>query len=172
MRVVKNLRIWAGLPLAAAALTVLGAGTAAAAIPVNKPMTGKMTYYDDAGFGACGTRINASSQLLVAVSHTWWTSANPNRDPLCRGISVKVTYKGRSITVPVRDKCPSCDSKHIDISKPAFAKLAPLGLGMVDGITWQFVRAGFAAGETPLPLTVEVTGGLAGAEQVGAALYR
>ncbi|MEU9133704.1 cysteine/serine endopeptidase inhibitor [Kitasatospora sp. NPDC048540] len=150
MRVVKNLKVLAGVPLAAAALTVLGAGTAAAAIPVNKPMTGSMTYYTDAGFGACGTQINASTQLLVAVPHTWWTSANPNNDPLCGGIAVKVTYQGRSITVPVRDKCPSCDATHIDLSEPAFARLAPLDLGVVNGITWQFVRTTALGATTPL----------------------
>ncbi|MBD0693602.1 cysteine/serine endopeptidase inhibitor [Streptomyces sp. CBMA123] len=142
-----NLRILAGAPLAAAALIALTAGSASAAIPVNKPMTGKATYYNDAGYGACGTRINAADQLLVAVSHTWWTSANPNNDPLCKGISVKVTYQGKTITVPVRDQCPSCDSTHIDLSQPAFAKLAPLGKGVINGLTWQFVKAG-ANGKT------------------------
>ncbi|WP_371493896.1 RlpA-like double-psi beta-barrel domain-containing protein [Kitasatospora sp. NBC_00374] len=149
MRVTSNIRILAGAPLAAAALIALGAGTAGAAIPVNKPMTGKATYYNDAGYGACGTQINASTQMLVAVSHAWWTAANPNNDPVCKGISVKVTYQGKTITVPVRDKCPSCDRTHIDLSQPAFARLAPLGQGVIDGLTWQFVKTGFA-GETVL----------------------
>ncbi|GAA2226685.1 MULTISPECIES: cysteine/serine endopeptidase inhibitor [Kitasatospora] len=138
----KQLKAWAGAPLAAIATVVLSAGTATAAIPVNKPVGGSMTYYTDAGYGACGTRIDPGSELLVAVSHTWWTSANPNNDPLCKGISVKVTYHGKTVTVPVRDKCPSCDAGHIDLSRPAFAKLAPLDKGVVNGITWQFVTAG------------------------------
>lgn len=152
----RNAGILAGAPLAAAALIALTAGTASAAIPINKPMTGKATYYNDAGYGACGTRIDASSQLLVAVSRAWWTAANPNNDPVCRGISVKVSYRGKSFTVPVRDQCPSCASTHIDLSQPAFARLAPLGQGVVDGITWQFVRTGFA-GET-VPLSEPVVG--------------
>ncbi|MET8622593.1 cysteine/serine endopeptidase inhibitor [Kitasatospora sp. NPDC004669] len=138
----KSLRILAGAPLAAAALIALTAGSAGAAIPINKPMAGKATYYADAGYGACGTQINASTQMLVAVPHTWWTSANPNNDPLCKGISVKVTYQGKTITVPVKDQCPSCDSTHIDLSQPAFAKLAPLDKGVINGLTWQFVKAG------------------------------
>ncbi|WP_063838357.1 cysteine/serine endopeptidase inhibitor [Saccharothrix sp. ST-888] len=137
----KQLRLWAGIPLAAIALTAPTAGTASAAIPVNKPMAGSMTYYTDAGHGACGTLIDASSETLVAVSHTWWTSANPKNDPLCRGVSVKVTYQGKTITVPVKDKCPSCDAGHMDLSQPAFGKLAPLGTGVINGITWQFVNA-------------------------------
>ncbi|MER8185995.1 cysteine/serine endopeptidase inhibitor [Kitasatospora sp. NPDC094015] len=156
MRVTRNLRITAGVPLAAAALIALGAGTASAAIPVNKPMNGKATYYTDAGYGACGTRINASTQLLVAVSHTWWTTANPNNDPLCRGISVKVTYQGKTLTVPVKDKCPSCDSTHIDLSQPAFARFAPLGQGVINGLTWQFVRTGLAG--QAIPLSAPITG--------------
>lgn len=130
-------------PLAAAALfAVVGAGTAAAAIPIGQPQSGSMTYYTDAGYGACGTQINASTQELVAVSYQWWTASNPNNDPLCQGISVEVSYGGNSITVPVEDKCPSCDAGHIDLSEPAFAQLAPLDLGVVNGITWQFVNTG------------------------------
>ncbi|MEV6978425.1 cysteine/serine endopeptidase inhibitor [Kitasatospora sp. NPDC093806] len=160
MRVVPNLRILAGVPLAAAALLALSAGTASAAIPINKPMTGKATYYNDAGYGACGTQINAATQMLVAVSHTWWTTANPNNDPVCKGISVKVTYKGKTVTVPVKDQCPSCDSTHIDLSQPAFAKLANLDLGVLNGLTWQFVKTGFA-GET-IPVSEPITGSTIG----------
>ncbi|MEU9047950.1 MULTISPECIES: cysteine/serine endopeptidase inhibitor [unclassified Kitasatospora] len=152
----KNLRILAGAPLAAAALIALTAGSASAAIPINKPMTGKATYYTDSGYGACGTQINASSQMLVAVPRSWWTTANPNNDPVCKGISVKVTYQGKTITVPVKDQCPSCDSTHIDLSKPAFAKLAPLDKGVISGLTWQFVKAGLK-GET-VELSAPVTG--------------
>jgi hypothetical protein len=125
----------------AVVLTGQSAGAATTqAIPVGHKRTGSMTFYNDVGFGACGTRINASSQMLVAVSYRWWTTANPNKDPLCHGISVQVTYKGHTITVPVKDKCPSCDATHIDLSQPAFQRLAPLSRGLVNGITWKFVR--------------------------------
>ncbi|MFE7589438.1 cysteine/serine endopeptidase inhibitor [Kitasatospora sp. NPDC057512] len=156
----KNLRILAGAPLAAAALIALTAGSASAAIPINKPMTGKATYYTDAGYGACGTQINASTQMLVAVSHTWWTTANPNNDPVCKGISVKVTYQGKTVTVPVKDQCPSCDSTHIDLSQPAFAKLAPLDKGVITGLSWQFVKTGLK-GET-VELSAPITGSTIG----------
>ena len=130
----------AGALSAVVIVTGPSADAAPRAIPVGHRMTGSMTFYNDIGFGACGTAINASTQMLVAVSHTWWTTANPNNDPLCRGISVQVTYKGHTITVPVKDKCPSCDAKHIDLSQRAFQRLAPLSLGVVNGITWKFVR--------------------------------
>ena len=89
--------------------------------------------------GACGTQINAATEYLVAVSYTWWTTANPNNDPVCN-YDVEVTYNGVTVTVPVRDKCPSCDSTHLDLSKPAFERFAPTGQGVVNGITWKFVN--------------------------------
>lgn len=103
---------------------------------------------------------NAATQLLVAVPYSWWTTANPNNDPLCQGISVKVSYGGKTLTVPVRDKCPSCDSTHIDLSRPAFARFAPLGQGVINGITWQLVKTGLA-GQT-LPVSEPVTGSVLG----------
>ncbi|GGP97169.1 cysteine/serine endopeptidase inhibitor [Streptomyces roseolilacinus] len=130
---------WAGTLLGTVLVTVLGIGTAFAALPIGEPRTGRMTWYDDAGTGACGTPIHPATEDLVAVSHLWWTSTNPNNDELCRGISVQVTYNGRTLTVPVRDKCPSCAAEHIDLSKAAFQKLADTDLGVVHGITWKFV---------------------------------
>lgn len=55
---------------------------------------GEFTYYNDKGYGACGTQIDASSQLLAAVSQTLWTASNPNNDPLCKKC-VEVQYKGK-----------------------------------------------------------------------------
>ena len=52
-----------------------------------------------------------------------------------------MTYNGNTITVPVEDKCPTCDSTHIDLSEPAFAELAPPADGNVSGITWEFVNS-------------------------------
>lgn len=140
MRALRPAR-FAAVTLAAAATGIaLAAGPASAGIPIGQSMTGKMTYYNDKGYGACGTPIDAGSQDLVAVPAAWWTSANPNNDPLCKGISVEVSYNGRTIRVPVKDKCPSCDRTHIDLSQSAFQKLAPLDRGVVNGITWKFVR--------------------------------
>lgn len=55
----------------------------------------EFTYYNDSGYGACGTQINAATQILAAVSHTQWTASNPNNDPLCKKC-VQVTYKGKT----------------------------------------------------------------------------
>jgi expansin (peptidoglycan-binding protein) len=125
---------------AAVVLPLTTSGTAWADIPFDQPINGRATYYNDAGYGACGTQIDAATQLLAAAPAAYWTTANPNNDPLCRGVSVRVSYNGRTVTVPVVDKCPSCDGGHIDLSAPAFAQLADPGLGTIP-VTWTFVRS-------------------------------
>ncbi|MDT9687071.1 cysteine/serine endopeptidase inhibitor [Streptomyces sp. P9(2023)] len=146
--------------LATIATLILGTGTAFAQIPIGQPMTGRMTHYNDRGYGACGTQIDPTTQDLVAVSAAWWTAANPNNDQLCAGISVEVSYGGKTITVPVRDKCPSCASTHIDLSETAFQQLAPLGTGLVRDITWKFVGSGGGDPDPapPLPAPAGRTG--------------
>ncbi|MFE4654893.1 cysteine/serine endopeptidase inhibitor [Streptomyces sp. NPDC056707] len=144
-------RLLAGTLVAVTALAVHGWRTADAGVPTDQPFDGRMTYYNDRGYSACGTQIDASSQDLVAVSHEWWTSANPNEDNLCKGVSVQVTYGGKTITVPVADMCPSCDAEHVDLSQTAFEKLAPLSVGLVTGITWKFVTED---GGRPAPFEV------------------
>ncbi|MFB9903241.1 RlpA-like double-psi beta-barrel domain-containing protein [Allokutzneria oryzae] len=112
----------------------MGVGTAPAFAAAK---SGEATYYALSGTGACGKKINASTQLLVAVSAKWFTTANPNKDPICKK-RLKVTYGKKSITVPVRDKCPSCSKTHFDLSKAAFKKLAGTSAGRI-AIKWEFV---------------------------------
>ncbi|GAA4547971.1 RlpA-like double-psi beta-barrel domain-containing protein [Amycolatopsis samaneae] len=119
----------------AATLPFLVAGTADAA--PREAVNGRATYYTDAGFGACGTRINASTELLVAAPAGLFTSPNPNNDPLCRK-SIRVRYNGRTITVPIKDKCPSCDNSKIDLSLPAFRQLADPNVGIIS-VSWDIV---------------------------------
>ena len=118
------------------AIPVLSA-PAAASIPFGQTQVGVATYYNDAGYGACGTRINAATELLVAAPAALWTTPNPNNDPLCRK-SIRVTHNGRTITVPIKDKCPSCASNKIDLSQPAFSRLADTSLGIIS-VTWEIV---------------------------------
>ncbi|KAI6177727.1 hypothetical protein M3Y97_00939600 [Aphelenchoides bicaudatus] len=103
-------------------------------VSVGFSMSGDFTYYNDKGYGACGTQIDASSQMLAAISYTYFTTPNPNNDPICKKC-VKVTYNGKSVTVPIKDKCPSCAKEHVDLSLPAFKKLANQDLGHVYGAT-------------------------------------
>jgi Ricin-type beta-trefoil lectin domain/Lytic transglycolase len=164
----------AALAVAAGVTAILSFGpasahAAAATIPFGQNQVGTATYYNDAGYGACGTQINAATEMLVAVSYQWFTTANPNADPLCSGVSVQVTYNGKTITVPVEDKCPSCDATHIDLSQAAFGQFASTDPATTPGVlnvTWQFVSG---SGGTPPPAaaTGPITG-LAG-KCIGAA---
>ncbi|GGN10837.1 hypothetical protein GCM10011609_58410 [Lentzea pudingi] len=119
-----------GAVASAAVLSFVFSGTASA-------VSGTASYYNDAGYGACGTQINAATQLLVAAPAALWTTPNPNNDPLCRK-SIRVTHNGKTITVPIKDKCPSCASNKIDLSQPAFASLANTSVGIIN-VTWQIV---------------------------------
>jgi hypothetical protein len=147
---------WSVLAGAMAILTFgpAPAGAAVATIPFGQNQVGIATFYNDAGYGACGTPINAATEMLVAVSYQWFTTANPNNDPLCTGVSVQVTYNGKTITVPVKDKCPSCDATHIDLSQAAFGQFAstdPTTTPGVLNVTWQFVSTNGNGGTTPPP---------------------
>ncbi|KAK0401008.1 hypothetical protein QR680_015553 [Steinernema hermaphroditum] len=119
-------------------LLVLIASSSASAFTFGQVYNGDFTYYDNAGYGACGTQINAATQDLVAVSPSFWTASNPNNDPLCRNVCVRVSYNGKTITVPVKDKCAGCTAGHIDLSKTAFQKLASLSAGHIYGAQWSF----------------------------------
>jgi hypothetical protein len=131
----------------AGVLTVLGiasspANATTSSIPFDQIQYGTATYYSDAGYGACGSYINAATDMLVAVSYQWFTSSNPNTDPLCNGVSVEVTYNGKTITVPVKDQCPSCDASHIDLSQAAFGQFASTDPATTPGVlnvSWKFV---------------------------------
>jgi hypothetical protein len=119
-------------------------------IPFGQSMTGDMTYYNNVGTDACGGQIDPVTQDLVAVSPVWWTTANPNDDPLCDGVSVRLTYHGHTLTLPVRDKCAACDATHIDVSQAVFQRLAPLSVGVLKPVTWQFVRSRGQPGPSPV----------------------
>jgi expansin (peptidoglycan-binding protein) len=125
----------------AGTVSLVAAGTAYADIPFDQPINGNATYYTDSGVGACGTPIDASTQWLVAVPAAYWTTPNPNDDPLCQGVSVQVTYNGETITLPVQDQCPTCDSSHIDLSQPVFERLTG-GTDQGDvPVVWEFVQS-------------------------------
>ncbi|MET8949165.1 cysteine/serine endopeptidase inhibitor, partial [Streptomyces sp. NPDC004542] len=161
-------RITAGGAVALVTVALGGVSLALADSPVSgQDVSGEMTYYNDRGYGACGSVVDAASEDLVAVSHEWWTSVDPHQDRLCRGVSVQVSYNGRSITVPVKDMCPSCDAGHIDLSQSAFEKLAPLGEGLVKGITWRFVTADGSAFTPVVPSAVPSAGPGGGRVPVG-----
>jgi len=102
--------------------------------------TGQGTFYGT-GLGACGI-TNNDSQDIAAVSHLFYDSypgydgSNPNKNPLC-GKTAKVTYKGKTVTVQLTDRCGSCAYGDLDFSPHAFNQLADPAEGRISGISWQ-----------------------------------
>jgi len=102
-------------------------------------LSGEATYYDlSVGLTACGTQ-HSNSELVAATSFSWWTSANPNNDPMCRRTAVvRNPSNGRSVTVRIRDKCWGCKREDIDLSPAAFQALGvPLSVGRFR-VNWDF----------------------------------
>jgi len=118
-------------------------------IPFGQSMTGEMTYFNISGTDACGTHVDPATQDAVAVSPRWFTAANSNNDPLCSGVSVQLTYNGQTLILPVMDSCASCDLTHIGVSQKVFQQLAPLSVGALSPVTWQFVLSSGQPGPSP-----------------------
>ncbi|EFA83858.1 hypothetical protein PPL_02928 [Heterostelium album PN500] len=128
---------------------ILSISSLSQAVPFGQVFNGIASFYNNPGLGSCGSQIDAGTEMLVAAPAAHWTSGNPNSDPLCtENVYIKVTYNGNVITVPVKDKCPSCPPNKIDLSKPAFAQLANLDVGIIQ-ITWEYVRGSGPSSSTP-----------------------
>jgi len=111
---------------------------------------GEVTFYFP-GLGACGGK-STSNDLVAAVSGNLFNTfpgatANPNKNPIC-GQRITAKVNGKSVTVTVRDKCPGCRGKFdLDLSPAAFKRLAPLSVGRLEGVTWNFVGGAGKRGE-------------------------
>jgi expansin (peptidoglycan-binding protein) len=68
--------------------------------------------------------------MVAAMNHTDYTGA-----AWC-GACVLVTGPSGDVTVRIVDSCPGCKVGDLDLSKEAFAKIAPLSAGRVK-ITWE-----------------------------------
>lgn len=89
---------------------------------------GEATFYDP-GRGACGKR-SSRDDLVVAMPASMYDSS-------C-GRSLRVRHGEASVEVVAVDRCGGCGFGDLDLSRAAFAKLAPLGKGRIE-ITWEFV---------------------------------
>ncbi|WNG16572.1 cysteine/serine endopeptidase inhibitor [Cystobacter fuscus] len=123
---------------AAVLITLTATAAVAATASVSFKGNGKLSWYDAAGYGACGTQLNAATELLAAVPAQYWTARNSNKDPLCKQW-VLVSYKGKSIKVPVKDKCPGCAPNKLELSKAAFQQLDNVDVGIINGASWSIV---------------------------------
>ncbi|RUS23684.1 hypothetical protein BC938DRAFT_474772 [Jimgerdemannia flammicorona] len=77
------------------------------------PTSGGATHYGDnakyhiygsGSLGACGFSVDDTSYMAVAVSQKYFTSSNPNLDPICNTLLTIVATNGKSIQAKIVDK--------------------------------------------------------------------
>jgi hypothetical protein len=100
------------------------------------------THYVLQGLPNCSYSPPADG-LYVALPSPEYASA-----AACGGY-VQVSGPDGSVRVKVIDQCPECAAGHIDLSEPAFAKLAPLSAGLIN-VSYTYLS------DPPLPGPVSV----------------
>jgi expansin (peptidoglycan-binding protein) len=130
--------------LSGSALTAQDAPAAAAGGSV----TGIATHYVLQSLPNCSYPNPPADQLFVALSPAEYASAGG-----CGGY-LEVTGPDGSVRVKVIDQCPECATGHIDLSEPAFAKLAPLAAGLIN-VHYTYL----ADPALPGPISIEVKDG-------------
>jgi expansin (peptidoglycan-binding protein) len=98
------------------------------------PLTasGMGTFYDATGAGNCSFDPSPGDLMVAALNapdydHAAWC-----------GACLAVTGPKGEVVVRVVDQCPGCKHGDLDLSREAFAKIAPLSAGRV-AITWHEV---------------------------------
>jgi expansin (peptidoglycan-binding protein) len=100
--------------------------------PVNPIHSGRATYYDATGAGACGFDASPNDLMVTAMNADEYNNA-----AYC-GAYLEVSGPKGQVVVRVVDLCPECHTGHLDLSREAFAQIADLPLGNV-AITWQLI---------------------------------
>jgi hypothetical protein len=129
------------IAMLAAAVAVASACAGLARADAPTPVfrgTGVLSWFGYGGLGACGEQLDPAAEELASVPSQYWTTANPNDDPLC-AMSVQVGYGATTIVVPVLDKCRGCAADQLELSRRAFALLAPLDRGVLRHASWRIV---------------------------------
>lgn len=104
-------------------------GAPAVAGPVTQ---GVATYYAATGDGACMFGPSPHDLMVAAMNAPQYATA-----ALC-GAHVQVSGPNGSVIVRVVDRCPECRAGHLDLSREAFSRIAPMHLGRVP-IQWRVV---------------------------------
>ncbi|MBX3157725.1 MAG: hypothetical protein KF773_17280 [Deltaproteobacteria bacterium] len=94
--------------------------------------TGEGTYYAATGAGNCGFDASPGDLMVAALNDPDYGTAGR-----C-GACVEVTGPDGVVTVRIVDRCPECKHGDLDLSREAFARIAPLAAGRVP-ITWREV---------------------------------
>ena len=95
--------------------------------------SGEATHYVlQPGTGNCSYPGLPAGQLYVALSPGEYAAG-----AAC-GSYLQVSGPDGSVTAEVVDQCPPCGAGHIDLSEPAFARIAPLSAGLV-GVSYHTI---------------------------------
>lgn len=113
-----------------------GAGTAlgdgGSSVPTGEFRPGIATYYDATGAGNCSFDPSPEDLMVAAMNQDEWAAS-----AVC-GACAEVMGPSGTVIVRIVDRCPECRSGHLDLSREAFARIAPLERGRVD-TRWRFV---------------------------------
>ena len=108
-----------------------GAAHAAGAEVV--PGSGTATHYASTGGGNCSYPGSPPDHLDVALSHAEYGTADA-----CGGY-IDVVGPNGTVRAKITNQCPECEVGHLDLSKTAFARVAPLETGQV-AVSYSLVR--------------------------------
>ena len=106
-------------------------GKGSGRIQLGRTYTGAGTFYAATGAGNCS--FEASSNLMVGAMN----QKDYDNSQAC-GATLAVTGPNGTVTIKVVDRCPECPPGAIDLSRQAFAKIAPVSAGKVD-ISWKLL---------------------------------
>jgi expansin (peptidoglycan-binding protein) len=132
------------------ALILQNGGSACASPPATSAHSGKATFYDlDGGIGNCSYPDAPDDDLFVALGPSEYSNA-----AAC-GTYLDVTGPKGKVRVKVIDKCPECDTGHLDLSRTAFKKIGAESAGVIP-ITYKTV----VNPAVPGPLSVRMQEGV------------
>lgn len=132
------------------ALLLQGGGSACASPPATSAHSGKATFYDlDGGVPNCSYPSAPDDDLFVALGPAEYANA-----AAC-GTYLDVTGPQGRVRVKVIDKCPECDTGHLDLSRTAFKRIGAESAGVIP-ITYRTV----VNPAVPGPLSVRMPEGV------------
>jgi expansin (peptidoglycan-binding protein) len=94
------------------------------------PISGEGTHYAADGTGSCSFAASPGHRMVAAIS-----SADYAHAAWC-GACVEVTGPNGDVVVRIVDRCPGCKSGDLDLSREAFAEIAPISAGRIP-ISWR-----------------------------------
>jgi expansin (peptidoglycan-binding protein) len=100
--------------------------------PLGEEQQGEATYYDATGAGACSFAPGPDALEVAALNAEQYAGS-----ALC-GACAEVHGPSGSVRVRLVDLCPGCKRGDLDLSREAFARVAPLEAGRVP-VRWRLV---------------------------------